>query len=45
MLHRVPCTDKVRDTIGWLPRHSLDQILADVVDDVAARVRPERVAA
>jgi hypothetical protein len=45
MLHRVPCTDKVRDTIGWLPRHSLDQILADVVNDVASRRVPERIAA
>ena len=28
MLHRVPCTEKVRDTIGWVPRHTLDEILA-----------------
>jgi UDP-glucose 4-epimerase len=32
MLHRVPCTDKVRATIGWTPQHSLDDILADVVN-------------
>jgi UDP-glucose 4-epimerase len=41
MLHRVPCTDKVRATIGWTPQHSLDDILADVVkglrvDDLVA---------
>jgi UDP-glucose 4-epimerase len=43
MLHRVPCVDKVRDTIGWVPRHSLDEILRDVIADVSARLRPERV--
>jgi nucleoside-diphosphate-sugar epimerase len=31
MLHRVPCTDKVRAAIGWQPEHSLPEILADVV--------------
>ena len=30
MLHRVPCIDKVRETIGWAPR-TLDDILGDVV--------------
>ena len=34
MLHRVPCTDKVRDTIGWVPKHTLEQILADVIAGV-----------
>jgi UDP-glucose 4-epimerase len=37
MLHRVPCTDKVRETIGWLPEHTLEQILADVITSVADR--------
>jgi UDP-glucose 4-epimerase len=31
MLHRVPCIDKVRKTIGWTPEHSLDEILRDVI--------------
>jgi UDP-glucose 4-epimerase len=31
MLHRVPCIDKVRDTIGWQPTRSLDDILGDVI--------------
>ena len=31
MLHRVPCVDKVRDTIGWVPERSLDEILRDVI--------------
>jgi UDP-glucose 4-epimerase len=31
MLHRVPCIDKVRETIGWVPRRSLDEILNDVI--------------
>jgi UDP-glucose 4-epimerase len=37
MLHRVPCTDKVRDTIGWVPEHTLEQILTDVITSVAHR--------
>jgi nucleoside-diphosphate-sugar epimerase len=31
MLHRVPCTDKVRETIGWVPQRSLEDILGDVI--------------
>jgi UDP-glucose 4-epimerase len=31
MLHRVPCIDKVRDTIGWQPTRTLDDILGDVI--------------
>ena len=31
MLHRVPCTDKVREAIGWQPRRTLEDILGDVV--------------
>jgi hypothetical protein len=33
MLHRVPCIDKVRATIGWTPARSLDDILLDVIAD------------
>jgi UDP-glucose 4-epimerase len=39
MLHRVPCTDKVRDTIGWVPTNSLDDILGDVIDSVDQRLQ------
>jgi len=42
MLHRVPCIDKVRETIGWTPSRTLADILGDVIADVSAR---ERVAA
>jgi nucleoside-diphosphate-sugar epimerase len=38
MLHRVPCVDKVRETIGWTPSRRLDEILGDVIADVAARL-------
>jgi nucleoside-diphosphate-sugar epimerase len=31
MLHRVPCIDKVNETIGWVPEHTLEDILSDVV--------------
>ncbi len=41
MLHRVPCTDKVRDTIGWVPQRTLEDILGDVVADVSARLNSE----
>jgi nucleoside-diphosphate-sugar epimerase len=41
MLHRVPCTDKVRNTIGWAPLHALERILDDVVADVRGRTRLE----
>jgi len=37
MLHRVPCTDKVRDTIGWVPKNTLDDILADVIESAEVR--------
>ena len=37
MLHRVPCTDKVRETIGWMPLRTLDDILCDVIDSMVER--------
>jgi UDP-glucose 4-epimerase len=36
MLHRVPAIDKVRETIGWTPQRSLDEILLDVIADRSA---------
>jgi UDP-glucose 4-epimerase len=36
MLHRVPCIDKVRDAIGWLPKHTLEEILQDVIEHATA---------
>jgi nucleoside-diphosphate-sugar epimerase len=35
MLHRVPCIDKVRDAIGWVPERSLEDILGDVIASAA----------
>jgi UDP-glucose 4-epimerase len=44
MLHRVPCARKVRGTIGWVPEHTLEHILDDVIADVRGR-HPLHVAA
>jgi UDP-glucose 4-epimerase len=30
-LHRIPSIEKVTGAIGWSPRRSLDEILADVI--------------
>jgi len=38
MLHRVPCIDKIRSTIGWTPTRSLEQILVDVVAHLSTPV-------
>ena len=45
MLHRVPCVDKVRDTIGWVPERSLDEILRDVIAGRTALPSSEAIAA
>jgi UDP-glucose 4-epimerase len=39
MLHRVPCIEKVRDTIGWIPKRTLDDILGDVIAALEPKVR------
>jgi UDP-glucose 4-epimerase len=44
MLHRVPCVDKVRETIGWVSEHSLEDILRDVIADRTQLQRLETVA-
>jgi UDP-glucose 4-epimerase len=33
MLHRLPAIEKIDAAIGWQPERTLDQILADVIDD------------
>ncbi len=38
MLHRVPCIDKVNETIGWTPKRTLEDILGDVVESVSANL-------
>jgi nucleoside-diphosphate-sugar epimerase len=38
MLHRVPCIDKVRSTIGWEPTRNLEDILNDVIEQAPASV-------
>ena len=39
MLHRVPCTDKVLEAIGWAPTRTLEDILEDVVGSLQPRMR------
>ena len=34
MLHRIPSIEKVEAAIGWEPEHTLDEILADVIEHV-----------
>jgi UDP-glucose 4-epimerase len=36
MQRRIPDTTKIRERIGWQPTRSLDQILADVIDEHSA---------
>ena len=36
MLHRMPALEKIHDAIGWEPSRSLEEILADVLEDVRA---------
>jgi UDP-glucose 4-epimerase len=38
MLHRVPCIEKVRSTIGWEPTRNLEDILNDVIEQAPASV-------
>jgi UDP-glucose 4-epimerase len=45
MLHRVPCTDKVRNTIGWTPEQTLDDILLDVIKSAAWQSEGTQLAA
>jgi UDP-glucose 4-epimerase len=33
MQRRIPDTTKIRERIGWEPTRSLDQILADVIEE------------
>jgi UDP-glucose 4-epimerase len=45
MLHRVPCIDKVHETLGWTPERTLEDILNDVVESVSFNLRAARVTA
>jgi len=37
MMRRVPCIDRIKATIGWQPRTSLDQTLQMIIDDQRQR--------
>jgi nucleoside-diphosphate-sugar epimerase len=45
MLHRVPCIDKVHETLGWTPERTLEDILTDVVESVSFNLTSARVPA
>ena len=38
MMRRVPCVQRIRDTVGWVPKTSLDETLRSVIDHVRRRV-------
>jgi len=38
MMHRAPCLDRIRQTTGYEPKTSLDQILQIVVEDIKSRI-------
>ena len=40
MVHRIPSLEKVSTAIGWGPTHSLDQILADVIEHIRSAPEP-----
>jgi len=44
MLHRVPCIDKVYETVGWRPQRDLEEILGDVIASVGVRLLREELA-
>ena len=41
MLHRIPSIAKVGAAVGWKPERSLDDILADVIEDKRSAAAPE----
>jgi nucleoside-diphosphate-sugar epimerase len=41
MLHRIPSIAKVGAAVGWRPERSLDDILADVIEDKRSATTPE----
>jgi UDP-glucose 4-epimerase len=38
MPRRIPCTDKIRKTIGWVPELNLEDILTDVVAERVGKI-------
>jgi len=42
MRRRVPDTARIRDLVGWRPRHSLDQIISEVIAETRRRAAQER---
>ena len=42
MLHRIPSIEKIGDAVGWEPEHTLDEILADVIEHVRTALGARR---
>ncbi len=42
MRRRVPNTARIRDLVGWEPRHGLDQIISEVIAESRRRTAQER---
>jgi UDP-glucose 4-epimerase len=41
MFHRAPAIDRIGEAIGWRPTHSLDRIIADVIEHTRGRAPVE----
>jgi UDP-glucose 4-epimerase len=37
MMRRMPCLDRIKETVGWMPKTSLDEILKSVISDIRNR--------
>ncbi len=38
MMRRVPCLDRIKETAGYEPKTTLEQMLRSVIDDIAGRI-------
>jgi UDP-glucose 4-epimerase len=38
MMRRVPCLDRIKETVGYEPKTSLEQTLKSVIEDIKTRM-------